>query len=396
MERYSGDRFDDLMYDESLDFVMLGDFLYEYSKDLMDQFFELREILEPGERGKQFDFENCEVLILRDKIDSKFYSGVEWSEGGSHPYIEKGMKIFRRFVRTFFVEEEDDVLDDIFEEDVVDRKFSEIHPFPLECHLVGGVRGGNRFRPRSRRGRGVGRGDRRKKGRERRPEFNTPKKSVVETGQTLAKTLRYHKDLIRIPRLHYMTEAVIVDFVFHDATYTHTNNGVSVVSWQYVLNELEDVTPSGNNDIPGVTSWATFFGKYKVLKTTYNIDISNVESTPVNVVVFPSLTDLGSNYSGVGAAFGFPLATSGLLSGKGGMDKIRLQGSIDLGAFSGDVENYLGDPNWGGLMVGNVTNSIWLNVGGVKDGTFTTALGLDYKTVLTLTTLLYQRKSLVN
>lgn len=364
--------------------------------DLQDQFYDLQKLLEPQRKRQRFDFDNCEILRLIDQIDGKFYNGQEWRVGESAPVIAKGMKICRRFIDAFFPVKDEEVMEVIEEEDVEDESFSEIHPFPLECHLNGGVRGGNRFRPRSRRGRGGMRGDRRKKGRERRPEFNTPKKSVVETGQTLAKTLRYHKDLLRIPRLHYMTEAVVVDFVFHDATYTHTNNGVSVVSWQYVMNELEDVTPSGNNDIPGVTSWATFFARYKVLKTTYNIDISNVESTPVNVVIFPSLTDLGSNYSGVSAAFSFPLATSGLLSGKGGIDKIRLQGSIDLGAYSGDVENYLGDPNWGGTMVGNVTNSIWLNVGGVKDGTFTTALGLDYKTVLTLTTLLYQRKSLIN
>ena len=190
------------------------------------------------------------------------------------------------------VEEEKDAPEKVFS--------SEIHAFPIEVLLLGGGRnGGRRVRGGRRK---LGRGPPRRFGR--RNLINVPKQTVIEPGGTVSRVTRLHKDLLRIPKLHFMTEAVVVDFTFRDAVMTHTNNGVSYVSWTYAINDLEDVTPSGNEAIPGVTAWSTFFGKYKVLKTTYSIDIGNMEDGPCQVVAWPSLTDLGVNSSTVTQAFG--------------------------------------------------------------------------------------------
>ncbi len=283
---------------------------------------------------------------------------------------------------------------DNIEEDYKEFK-SELQVLPLIAPLKGGVRG-RRFIKR-----GPPRGTPRRRGGVRRRIFgrsviNTPKQSIIEVGDTVRRVMKFHKDILRIPRIRYMAESVVLDFVFHDATLTKTNNGVAYVSWTYCMNDLEDVTPSGNNDIPGITAWSTFFSKYRVLRTSYSIDLGNMEESPVNIVAWPSTTDLGVNSSTTTQAFSAPLCTSALISGKGGMDRARLKGSIDLGLFSGNIDNYLSDDNYSGtLPSGNVTTGLWLNVGGVVSGTFTTNLGLDYRATLTMTTLLTGRKNLI-
>lgn len=163
------------------------------------------------------------------------------------------------------------------------------------------------------------------------------------------------------------------------------------------MNSIYDPDPTiGSGVVPGYVAWSTFFNSYRVLAISYSVDISNMETSPVDVCAVPTYNDLGSNYASSVELFGQPHASQALLSAKGGMDRTRLKGFIDLGSFSGNVDQYLGDDGFGGTFGGNPNAILFLNIAGVSAANFTTGNGLDYRFTMTMTTLLSGRKTLVS
>lgn len=214
-------------------------------------------------------------------------------------------------------------------------------------------------------------------------------------GKTEQTALRQTAGVIRIPRLVFMTDAVLVDLTYPDTTLVKTNSGLPYLSWRYRMNSVFDPDPlvlSGS--VPGHTAWSGFFEYYRVVAISYNIDISNLESTGVDVVVCPTLNDLGSNYINTNELFGNPHATVALLSAKGGQDRVRLSGSIDLGTFYGSSQQYLGNDGFNSLVSGNPTVMFYLNVGAIGSAAFSTA-GVDYRVSITYTTLYNKRRILI-
>jgi hypothetical protein len=194
-----------------------------------------------------------------------------------------------------------------------------------------------------------------------------------------------------------MPDSVLVDLVYPDTTLTHTNNAFTYLSWRYRANSVYDPDPTiGSGSVPGYSFWATGYNSYRVISLGYSIDLSNLETSPVDVVACPSVADLGANYTAMNELFGNPYASQALLSAKGGMDRARLTGAIDLGQFWGNSGQYLNDDGFGGSVGGNPSVSLFLNVGGVSAAAFTTGNGLDYRITLTYTTLWYGRKILVS
>jgi hypothetical protein len=194
-----------------------------------------------------------------------------------------------------------------------------------------------------------------------------------------------------------MTDHVIVDLVYPDTSYTHNNVGVTYLSWRYRLNSIYDPDPAlGSGSVPGYSAWSGFFNSYRVLATSYSLDISNLEASPVDVFVVPTTSDLGLNYPNANELFGQPYCSQALISAKNGMDRVRLKGYIDLGNFYGNAVQYLGNDAFGSGFGNNPGTILYLNVGGVSAANFTSGNGLDYRFTLTYTVLLTGRKTLVN
>jgi len=163
------------------------------------------------------------------------------------------------------------------------------------------------------------------------------------------------------------------------------------------MNSVFDPDPAlGSGSVPGHSFYTAGYDAYRVLAIGYSIDVSNLEGSPVDVVVCPSLTDLGVNYASLNELFGNPYATQGLISAKGGQDRTRVKGFLDLGQFWGNSTDLLGDANFGSPVAGNPAQLLFLNVGGVSAAAFTTSNGLDYRFTMTFEVLYYRRKILIS
>ncbi len=229
----------------------------------------------------------------------------------------------------------------------------------------------------------------------RRPRgrlIDGPKQTTIQKGKTKEEAQKLG-NVICIPRNMFAPDSIIVDMTYPDTVYQKNNVGSAYLSWRYRMNSVYDPDPTiGSGSVPGYTYYATAYGSYRVLDFGYNITLSNLEGSPVDVVCCPSTTDLGANYSFTNELFGNPHATVGLLSAKNGMDRCTLKGFIDLGKYYGNVTQYLGADSFGSGIGNNPSVVLHLNVGGVSSALFTTNNGLDYRVTLTYTVLWTQRK----
>jgi len=223
--------------------------------------------------------------------------------------------------------------------------------------------------------------------------INAPKQTSLEKGETLQIALLQSR-AVRIQRLMYAPDSVITDLTYPDTVYAKNNIGSAFLSWRYRMNSIYDPDPLvGSGSVPGYTFWSGAYTYYRVLTLGYSIQIMNLEGSPVDVVVVPSIADLGANYSGTNELFGMPYATQSAISTKGGMDRALLKGHIDLGKFTGNTTQYLGNDAYGSSFGTNPGAMNYLNVGGVSSALFTVNNGLDYRVTLTYTVLFTGRKN---
>jgi hypothetical protein len=228
--------------------------------------------------------------------------------------------------------------------------------------------------------------------RKRFDPYNTPKATSLEKGETIQIAMQQSRPL-RIPRLMFITDSVIVDLIYPDTTLVKNNVGSSFVSWRYRMNSVWDPDPAlGSGAVPGHTFWTGAYNSYRVLAISYSAQLMNLEGSPVDIVAVPSNTDLGLNYPSTNELFGNPYATVSALSAKGGMDRAALKGYIDLGHYYGNSTQYLGNDAFGSGVSTNPGTVLYLNFGGVSATNFTTSNGLDYRINLTYTVLYTQRK----
>lgn len=203
------------------------------------------------------------------------------------------------------------------------------------------------------------------------------------------------RGILHIPKNRFAPDSVIVELTYPDTTFTHNNVGFPNLSWRYRMTSIYDPDPLlGTGSIPGYSFWAAGYSGYRVLQIRYTIDISNLEGSPVDIIACPSKTDLGANYVNLNELFGNPYASQALLSAKGGMDRARLVGTIDIGEFYGSVNQYIGNDGFGGAFGANPTANFFLNVGGVSAANFTTGNGLDYRVTIVYVTHLLSLRTL--
>jgi len=224
-----------------------------------------------------------------------------------------------------------------------------------------------------------------------------PGNTASISGRTIALLLKNNRRVTRIPRNIFSPDSVLCDLTYPDTVITHTNTTFNFLSWRYRMSSIWDPDPTlGSGSVPGQSFYAAGYNAYRVLGISYSIDLSNLESSPVDVVVAPSLVDLGANYASTNELFAQPYAAVALLSAKGGQDRTRLKGTIDLGQFWGNSTDLLSDANFGSPINGNPAQILFLNIGGTSASQFTVGNGLDYRLTLVYHTLIYQRKILIS
>jgi len=194
--------------------------------------------------------------------------------------------------------------------------------------------------------------------------------------------LRLNREAFMMPRLMYTPETIVVDLVYPDVAYNRNNVASTFVSWRYRANSIFDPDPAlGSGFVPGYTFYSGAYSIYTVLSIGYDISISNMENMPVDVLVWPSIVDLGLNYAGIGEMFGNPHAAQSQIAAKGGQDRCRLRGIVDLGVSYGQIGQYLGG-NFSAKFGSNPPGLIFLNVGGIAATNFTATNGLDVRVSL--------------
>jgi hypothetical protein len=231
----------------------------------------------------------------------------------------------------------------------------------------------------------------------RRPQrrLNTTRQVIIKSGKGVSRVLEQNKGIVRIPRSLFAPSSILVDLTYPDTTLFRTNGGSNIVSWRYRMTSVFDPDPIVlSGAVPGHLEWATFYNNYRVIAINYSIDISNLEVFSVDAFACPSLTDLGANYLNSNELFGNPYCAQALLSGNTAMNRTRLKGHIDIGTLYGNLDWYLGNDAFGGVVTGNPSVNFFLNVGGTASGLFTGA-GLDYRLTITYTVLYNNRKILI-
>ncbi len=237
----------------------------------------------------------------------------------------------------------------------------------------------------------------RNKRNRRQPNRQVAIKSLTKTtnfelGRTEREVRKMYRPVL-LPRLMFAPESVLVDLVYPDVAYNRNNVTATFISWRYRANSIYDPDPAlGSGSVPGYTFWSGAYQAYLVIGIGYDIQITNMEASPVDLVVVPTNNDIGLNYSGIGEMFGNPHASVNQVSAKGGMDKAHFKGYIDLGRQYGNMIQYIAD--FGSSFGGNPT-AVYLNVGGTSATAFTANNGLDIRVNLTYRTLLFSRKSVI-
>jgi hypothetical protein len=196
----------------------------------------------------------------------------------------------------------------------------------------------------------------------------------------------------RIPKNYMASDAIIVDLIYFDTTYTRVNAGSAYMSYRMRMNSIYDPDPAlGTGAIPGYAAWATFYNSYRVLVFKYDLEVSNQEAFPQDILVCPSRSDLGVNYVNIYDFLGNPRGKSHTISSTGGMDKTRFTDSIDLGQYYGNPKQYLGDDGFGGSVGANPGVMMFFNIATLSTANQTAAKGIFTKGKYTYTVLMHGR-----
>lgn len=224
--------------------------------------------------------------------------------------------------------------------------------------------------------------------------IGTTSSNVIMKRETEFEIMRQMPHIIPIPRLMYTPEAMLVDLVYPDTSFNRNNVASTFLSWRYRATSIFDPDPAlGSGSVPGYSYYAGGYNAYLVIGIGFDISLANMEASPVDIIVWPSVLDLGLNYAATNEMFGNPHAAQNTISAKGGMDRARLKGYIDLGSFYGNTTQYISGY---GSTFGTNGATIYLNVGGVSATAFTATNGLDVRVTLTYRTVVFSRLTKIN
>jgi hypothetical protein len=216
-----------------------------------------------------------------------------------------------------------------------DLPTSELHPFPLECPLLGGMR---------RQGRS------KKKTTKRRNDKNQPTYRVITSPGGFS----------------YAPSGIVVDLTFCDTTITRNNAGARYAYWRLRANSVYDPDPLLlTGPVSGFNEWASIYRRYLVKSVIIDSEMVNKEAFPVGFSFAPSDIDLSTVITSAASAQDLgetPLAVpSKMMSAAGGLDRLRFRKSVDLGHLSGQRGAYTNSLVYSSLVNSNPSILLFLN-----------------------------------
>jgi hypothetical protein len=178
-------------------------------------------------------------------------------------------------------------------------------------------------------------------------------------------------------------DSVVVDLKFVDPTWVRSKTTSYVSSKEFRMNSAYDVDPAiGGGTIANYALWSAMYTRYRVLAFAYDVEFTNQTDASLLVGCCPTKTSLGDDFAN---AIDFPEAPYGkgaILAPKGGMDRAKFKGAIDLTKFSG-YEGYKYDDVSSGLVTGNPVQMYYFQIG-VNSPNLTFTYGCRAKFVLTV------------
>jgi len=155
----------------------------------------------------------------------------------------------------------------------------------------------------------------------------------------------------------------------------------------YAMNDA--FSPSTINTIPMIplAEYGQFFNTYKVLTFRMKSTFSALESFPIFCAIGPSTTSLGTNNSLLHQFSTNQYWKRGMISAKGGMDRLTLKITIHLPNFYG--EDYLNNAAFSGGVGGAPSTLLYMNHGTFSSSN--TVSGTQYMNQLEMDVLLFKK-----
>jgi len=179
---------------------------------------------------------------------------------------------------------------------------------------------------------------------------------------------------------------------------TFSNNGVSYTNNRYIPNQPYDVDPLvGSTAIAGLTEMAGFFSGMRAIKYRYCIDISNNEAFPVTVYCLPILQTgvdpTANTISGLDYPMN-PLSKTFVLSAKGGQDRVKFRGTVDLAKKY--TKQVLTDDSFASGIASTLASGfrIYFAIGAVGGSSNFTTAGITTSSHFYINTVFFSRKEL--
>lgn len=170
------------------------------------------------------------------------------------------------------------------------------------------------------------------------------------------------------------------------------NAGATFASVRFRPSSAFDVDPTiGGTSIPGFNELAGLYGRYRMVAFSADVTAVNDENFPINVMVFPSNFDLGSNYSQVQSMVGNSLAKIRYLSPRGGMDRSTIHTPWWSANRIVGSDAPMVDTDFSASVSGNPVNNTYLNIGIWTGNSTALVNGVGLKVVITIQIKYYEQ-----
>lgn len=158
----------------------------------------------------------------------------------------------------------------------------------------------------------------------------------------------------------------VASFVFVDGSYVRNNPGNNFLVYSFRINDLNDPDPlilSGS--VSGFKEMMQFYGNYRVIRFSAEINISNNETFDLlygAVFSQSNLTGVITNRDDAINALENNFAKGPfILSAAGGMDRGSMRIRIIPATLLGDRRQYTADIDYSGIGLNTPARPLWLN-----------------------------------
>jgi len=140
-------------------------------------------------------------------------------------------------------------------------------------------------------------------------------------------------------------EGFLVHMKYSDPQGVLNNAAALFASVRYRMNSVYDPDPTlGGGTVDGYTFFSTIYGRYRVVGFQYKIAFDNNDAFEKRAICWPSMIDLGSNYSATDQATELPYSKFKVLSSKGGGSQTKvITGFVPLAQFYGESSYNTGE-----------------------------------------------------